>query len=96
MKNLKKLWGTLISIVVFGAIGFIGMDLVNVEQPISRDYSESVNRKFPLTNDQTCVHIVWNLLINQSKVQAKVKLLPQVVYLTHLNQETTAYPKKKT
>lgn len=41
MKNLKKLWGTLISIVVFGAIGFIGMDLLNVEQPISSDYSES-------------------------------------------------------
>ncbi|MBO1298791.1 MULTISPECIES: DNA/RNA non-specific endonuclease [unclassified Enterococcus] len=43
MKNLKKLWGTLISLVVLGAIGFIGMDLVNEEPTVTTDYSESAS-----------------------------------------------------
>lgn len=53
MKNLKKLWGTLISLVVFGAIGFVGIDLMNEEQPISSGYSESVSLSKELEESAT-------------------------------------------
>ena len=73
MKNLKKLWGTLISVVVFGAIGFIGMDLVNEEQPIMPDYSESSDSTDALVSEQTSTMTTYSVESSERPIESTTK-----------------------